>query len=208
SQTRAHGTGGTLHFILNNQIGSTVSHPRDARSSRYCADVARAIDAPVLHVNADDPDAVVTVARLATEYRMTFGADVIVDHVGYRRHGHFGSDDPTVTQPAVQRRIRSHPSATVIYAEKLAARGVGLHDEVERLKAEVLAPRPAGEPGSSNAPESNRAAHGDDSLPEALATSSVTTAVPLAQLQVLVRRLTTVPSHFVLHSDIQKILER
>jgi 2-oxoglutarate dehydrogenase E1 component len=110
SQTRGYGVGGTLHLILNNQIGSTVSHPRDSRSTLSCADVARAVDAPIVHVNADDPDAVVFAARLAAAFRATFGADIVVDHVGYRRHGHFLRDDPTITQPAMQRRIRRHRS--------------------------------------------------------------------------------------------------
>ena len=124
SQTRGYGVGGTLHLILNNQIGSTVSHPRDSRSTLSCADVARAVDAPIVHVNADDPEAVVFAARLATEFRATFGADIVVDHVGYRRHGHFFRDDPTITQPAMQRRIRRHRSVVSLYAEQLSRRGI------------------------------------------------------------------------------------
>src|SRR5207237_7050061 len=103
SQTRGYGVGGTLHLILNNQIGSTVSHPRDARSTLYCTDTARAIDAPIVHVNADDPDAVVFVAQLATDYRMKFGADIVVDHVSYHCHGCFTGDDLMITRPAIER---------------------------------------------------------------------------------------------------------
>src|SRR5262249_18966237 len=94
SQTRGYGVGGTLPIILNNQIGSTNSDPRDARSTLHGADIARAIDAPILHVNADDADAVVYAARIATDFRMKFGTDIVVDHVGYRRHGHFMADEP------------------------------------------------------------------------------------------------------------------
>ena len=106
SQTRGYHVGGTVHVILNNQVGSTVSHQHDARSTPYCTDVGRAVDAPILHVNADDPDAVWFAANLAIDYRMEFGADVIVDLVGYRRHGHNASDEATLTQPAMQRKIR------------------------------------------------------------------------------------------------------
>ena len=205
SQLRGYGTGGTLHLILNNQIGSTVSHPRDARSTRYCADLARAIDAPIMHVNADDPDAVAAIARVATEYRMTFGADIVVDHVGYRRHGHFGADDPRVTQPALQRRIRSHPSVAVIYGEKLAARGLDIADEAERLRASALAAMSEVQPGPSD-PRASEDAVGETRRVGAVQPPAVTTAVPLEQLQAIVGRLSGVPPRFALHSEVETLL--
>ncbi len=204
SQTRGYGTGGTLHLILNNQIGSTVSHPRDARSTQYCADLARAIDAPIVHVNADDPEAVVVVARLATDYRMTFGADIVVDHVGYRRHGHFGTDDPKVTQPAMQRRICNHHSVAVIYSQKLATRGVECTGRVERLRAMAVATMSDEKSAATDAPASEAAVR--EERPEASSAAAVTTAVPLAQLQAIVRRLSAVPPRFALHSDIEAML--
>jgi 2-oxoglutarate dehydrogenase E1 component len=205
SQLRGYGTGGTLHLILNNQIGSTVSHPRDARSTHYCADLARAIDAPIVHVNADDPDAVAAVARIATEYRMTFGADFVVDHIGYRRHGHFGADDPRVTQPALQRRIRSHPSVAAIYGKSLAARGLDLADEAERMRASALAAMSEVQPGPSD-PRASEDAIGAIRRVDAVQPSAVTTAIPLEQLQAIVGRLSGVPPRFALHSDVETLL--
>jgi 2-oxoglutarate dehydrogenase E1 component len=203
SQTRGYGTGGTVHVILNNQIGSTVSHPRDARSTQYCSDLARSIDAPILHVNADDPDAVLAVARLAAEYRMTFGADIVLDHIGYRRHGHFGADDPKVTQPALQRRIRSHPSVAAIYGEKLAERGIEVAGRVERMRANSLAMMDEVLPGPSVAPVVDEPP-GERRVSAPAAT--VTTAVPLAQLQAIVGRLSGVPARFSVHSDVETLL--
>jgi len=205
SQLRGYGTGGTLHLILNNQIGSTVSHPRDARSTHYCADLARAIDAPIVHVNSDDPDAVATVARIATEYRMTFGADFVVDHVGYRRHGHFGADDPRVTQPALQRRIRNHPSVAVIYGKKLGARGLDISDEADRLRANALTAMSEVQPGPSD-PRASEQGSGETRRIDAVQPSAVTTAVPLEQLQAIVGRMSGVPPRFALHSDVETLL--
>jgi 2-oxoglutarate dehydrogenase E1 component len=205
SQLRGYGTGGTLHLILNNQIGSTVSHPRDARSTHYCADLARAIDAPIVHVNADDPDAVAAIGRVATEYRMTFGADFVVDHVGYRRHGHFGADDPRVTQPALQRRIRRHPSVAVIYGAKLTARGLDLTDQAERLRTRALTAMSEVQPGPSEQRASEDASS-ETGRVDAIPSAAVTTAVPLEQLQSIVGRLSGVPLRFVLHSDVETLL--
>jgi 2-oxoglutarate dehydrogenase E1 component len=206
SQTRGYSVGGTVHLILNNQIGSTISHPRDSRSTAYCGDFARAIDAPVVHVNADDPEAVVLAARLATGYRLKFGADIIVDHVGYRRHGHFGGDDPTMTQPARQRRIRSQPSIVSLYADELAQRGLVRDGDLERLKAAALAELTApgnGDGTSSGAKSTVRAS----SAPDPSAERAVVTAVPIEQLRTLVHKLTAVPPGFALHAGIQKLID-
>jgi 2-oxoglutarate dehydrogenase E1 component len=205
SQTRGYGVGGTLHLILNNQIGSTVSHPRDARSTRFCADLARAIDAPIIHVNADDPDAAVAVVRLATAYRMQFGADIVIDHVGYRRHGHFGSDDPTMTQPAMQRRIRSRRSVVGIYADKLAAAGLASSGDLKRLKAAASAAMMEGLPAEGVAIEPNDA--GIEDVPLVAQANPIVTAIPVAHLQEMVRRLTTVPPGFELHAGIKKLVD-
>ncbi len=205
SQTRGYGVGGTLHVILNNQIGSTVSHPRDSRSTLYGADIARAVDAPILHVNADDPDAVVFAATLATEYRVRFGADIVVDHVGYRRHGHFMADDPTITQPAMQRRIRHHRGVVDIYAEQLAHRGLVGADDLQRLKAGMLAAlveTPVGKSGpvlASVPAESNR--------PRTEESRRVRTAIPISQLRTIIQRLATAPPEFELHPGVLKMQE-
>jgi 2-oxoglutarate dehydrogenase E1 component len=124
SQARAFYTGGTIHLIINNQVGFTTSDPHDARSTMYCSDVAKMLEAPIYHVNADDPEAVVFVARQALAYRMKFRKDVVIDLVCYRRLGHNEADEPAATQPVMYAKIRQHPTARQIYADKLIGEGV------------------------------------------------------------------------------------
>ena len=206
SQTRGYHVGGTIHVILNNQIGSTVSHPRDARSSQYCADVGRSIDAPILHVNADDPEATYFAAELAVAYRMEFAADVIVDLIGYRRYGHNSCDEAALTQPAMQGRICNHPSVVDLYARRLIQRELVTHQQVTDMRCAAWeamcdaesettrggTPVP-GRKSGSDARETNRGV-------------SVTTAVPLSHLQTLLQRLSDVPPTVVIHKKLEALL--
>ena len=131
SELSAYETGGTIHIISNNQVGFTTD-PEEARSSRYASNMAKIIRAPVLHVNADDPEAVIWVAQLAVAYRQKFKCDFVIDLIGYRRHGHNETDEPSFTQPLMYKKIKAHPTVLTLYSQKLAKEGVVSTDEVQK----------------------------------------------------------------------------
>jgi len=204
SQTRGYGVGGTLHLILNNQIGSTIWNPRDARSTMHCADYARAIDAPIIHVHGEDIGAILAVAEIATEFRVRFGTDVVVNHVSYRRFGHFGGDDPTMTQPAMQRNIRNRPTLVQMYAEQLVRAGIAAPGEAAAFKQAVtdaLASANASLATRSTAPQRTPISVREPHLP-------AVTSVPQEQLCRLLSRLADAPSRTVLHPTIEGLAQR
>jgi 2-oxoglutarate dehydrogenase E1 component len=145
SDLRGFSTHGTVHIVVNNQIGFTVSQAKDARSTLYCTDVARMVNAPIFHVNGDDPEAVLFVTQLAMDYRKTFSKDVVIDLVCYRRHGHNEADEPAATQPMMYRDIRSLPTTRALYAEKLVHDGVITAEQVDAMQREYRDRMDAGE---------------------------------------------------------------
>src|SRR4029453_9881953 len=138
SGLKGHPTGGSIHFIINNQIGFTTA-PRYQRSSPYCSDVAKMVEAPIFHVNGDDPEAVVPVAKIAPECRQRFQNPVVIDMFCSRRFGHNESDEPAFTQPLMYRAIRSHPSAVEIYGKRLIKEGVVTEQDVEAMQSRFRA---------------------------------------------------------------------
>lgn len=133
SQVDAFKVGGTIRVVINNQIGFTTSRQEDTRSTEYCTDIAKMVQAPIFHVNADDPEAVALISRIAVDYRNTFKRDVVIDLVCYRRHGHNEADEPNATQPLMYQKIKKHPVPKAIYAEQLVAEGSMTMDEIKSI---------------------------------------------------------------------------
>lgn len=210
SQLRGFRTGGTVHIIINNQIGFTASDSRDTRSSSYCSDVAKMIDAPIFHVNGDDPDAVMLITEIALDYRMRFNRDVVIDMVCFRKLGHNEQDEPLVTQPFMYRYIRKHPGTRAVYAERLAQEGAIKAEEAEQMIARYRQAMDEGrnsiEPAllvKSNKVTTDWTAFKGDIrwyMP-------VQTGVPVARLKNLAAQLSAIPEGFVLQSRVQKIVD-
>lgn len=210
SQTRGYGTGGTVHIIINNQIGFTTSDPRDSRSTLYCTDVAKMIEAPVFHVNGDDPEAVTMITELALDFRMKFHKDVVIDMVCYRRLGHNEQDDPMVTQPKMYQVISEHPGTRQLYAEKLEAEGIIKPGEADTM---VQAYREAMDAGI-NPNKKIRYSYKSPISVNWLAykkpvkwNDPVKTGISMEALKQLAERLTDIPEHFVLHKRVGKIIK-
>lgn len=198
AQTRGYGTHGTLHIVINNQIGFTTSDPRDARSTLYCTDVVKMIEAPVLHVNGDDPEAVVLAIQIAIDYRMQFHKDVVIDIVCFRKLGHNEQDTPAVTQPLMYKKIAQHPGTRALYAEKLVQQGVITAEEADGF---VKAYRKAMDDGHHTVDpvlSNYKSKYAVDWVPflNRKWTDAADTAVPLAELKRLGERITTVPENF------------
>ncbi len=208
AQTRGYGTGGTVHIVINNQIGFTTSDPRDARSTIYCSDVVKMIEAPVLHVNADDPEAVVLASQLAMDYRTEFGKDVVVDIVCYRKLGHNEQDTPALTQPLMYKKIAKHPGTRKLYAEKLAAQNTIPAEGGDQLVAEYRAAMDAGKHTNDPVLTNFKGKYAVDWAPflNKKWTDAADTAVPITELKRLAERITKVPENFKPHSLVEKVL--
>ncbi|MFO1407317.1 MAG: 2-oxoglutarate dehydrogenase E1 component [Steroidobacteraceae bacterium] len=211
SQARAFYTGGTIHVIVNNQVGFTTHDPRDTRSTLYCSDVAKMIEAPILHVNGDDPEAVVFAGRLALDYRMKFHKDVVIDLVCYRRLGHNEADEPAATQPVMYAAIRSKPTTRALYAARLEAEGAIAPGDADRMAEEYRNSLDDGDhqPATRNVIGTVGNAHTVDwtKYQDADWTEQVRTGVKLETLRDLGQRATSYPDGFVLHRQVQKIVE-
>ncbi len=207
SKLRGFRTGGTIHIVINNQIGFTVN-PHDARSSTYCTDIAKIVQAPILHVNGDDPEACCLATEIAIEYRNTFHEDIVLDLVCYRRHGHNESDAPEVTQPLMYQRIASHPTTGIIYRDSLVRDGIIRDSDYSAMvstyrdcldKVRRNKDRPAPSPVNSLQGRwegfvSHHAAEPD-------------TAVDAVELAMLARKVHRLPAEFSLHAKIETIFD-
>ncbi len=209
SGLRGYRTGGTMHFIINNQIGFTTA-PHYSRSSPYPSDVALMVQAPIFHVNGDDPESVVYAAKVATEYRQIFGKDVVIDMFCYRRFGHNEGDDPTMTQPIMYRRIKDQPTTLSIYAERLVREGGASKAEVDawvdELNAFLDSEFDAGRDYRANKADWLDGAWTGFSLPEDDDRRGKTEA-PAAWVKELGRRITELPRDFDMHKTVQRVVE-
>ena len=209
-----YSVGGAIHLVCNNQIGFTTD-PRHSRASPYCTDVGRVVNAPIFHVNADDPDAVVHVSRVAAEFRQKFHTDVVIDLIGYRRHGHNEIDEPMFTQPRMYQVIKKHPNVLELYSEKLINAGVVTPDDVQGLIGdyEQICEDALTESKSETKLEfrhwldspwkgffkDDQGTWTADKLPE--------TGVPMETLQRISDCISTAPSDITLHNGLKRVLK-
>ncbi|MES2206451.1 MAG: 2-oxoglutarate dehydrogenase E1 component [Pseudomonadota bacterium] len=208
SQTRYYRTGGTLHVVINNQIGFTTSDPRDTRSTIYCTDVAKMVEAPIFHVNGDDPEAVVLIGQIALDFRQTFKKDVFIDLVCFRRLGHNEQDEPMVTQPLMYRTISKHPGTRKLYADRLTSDGVLSDGEGDKMVADFRALLDKGSHTNKYILQSyipkfvvDWSQYKNRSWDEPVKTSL--SKDEIARFSTV---LTTVPENFKLHSRVEKIV--
>jgi len=209
AQTRGYGTGGTMHLVINNQIGFTTSDPRDARSTLYCTDVVKMIEAPVLHVNGDDPEAVVYAMQLAVDFRMEFNKDVVVDIICFRKLGHNEQDTPAMTQPLMYKKIGQHPGTRKLYADKLVAQNLTPTEFGDELVKDYRAAMDAGKHTVDPVLSNFKNKFAVDWMPflNRKWTDAADTAVPMTELKRLAERITTIPEHFKLHPLVEKVVK-
>jgi len=208
AQTRGYTTGGTVHIIINNQIGFTTSDPRDMRSTVYCTDIVKMVEAPVLHVNGDDPETVVLATQLALEYRMTFRKDVVLDIVCFRKLGHNEQDTPALTQPLMYKKIASHPGTRKLFADKLAAQGLGesLGDDMAKAyRAAMDAGKHTADPVLTNF-KTKFTVDWSPFMGKKW-TDAGETAIPMAEWKRLAEKITTIPESVTPHQLVKKVYD-
>ena len=208
AETRGYFTGGTVHIVINNQIGFTTSDPRDSRSTLYCSDVVKMIEAPVLHVNGDDPEAVVLATQIALEFRMEFQKDVVLDIICFRKLGHNEQDTPALTQPLMYKKIAQHPGTRRLYADRLQAQGMGEtlgDDMVKATRAALDAGKSTFDPVLTNF----KGKYAVDWTPYLGKkwTDAGDTAVPMAEWKRLADKITTIPATVTAHNLVKKVYD-
>ncbi len=208
AQTRGYGTFGTVHIVINNQIGFTTSDPRDTRSTSYCSDVVKMIEAPVLHVNGDDPDAVVFATQLACDFRHEFRKDVVVDIVCFRKLGHNEQDTPAVTQPLMYKKISQHPGTRKVYADRLVTQGLISAEYGDELVAKFRAAMDEGRHSADPVLSNYKSKFAVDWLPflNRKWTDAADTSVPKAELRRIAQRITAIPDDLKLHPLVEKVI--
>ncbi len=208
AQTRGYSTAGTVHLIINNQIGFTTSDPRDYRSTLYCTDIVKGVEAPVMHVNGDDPEAVVMAMQWALEYRMEFRKDVVLDIICFRKLGHNEQDTPALTQPLMYKKIAAHPGTRKLYADKLAAQGLGAtlgDDMFKAFRVAMDAGKHTVDPVLTNF-KSKYAVDWTSFLGKKW-TDAGDTAIPLAEWKRLAEKITTLPASLTAHTLVKKVYD-
>ena len=208
AQTRGYSTGGTVHIVINNQIGFTTSDPRDLRSTLFCTDIFKMVEAPVLHVNGDDPEAVVLASQLALEYRMTFNQDVVVDITCFRKLGHNEQDTPSLTQPLMYKKIAAHPGTRRVYADRLSSQGMGEtlgDDMVKAYRAALDEGRHTVDPVLTNF-KSKFAVDWAPFLGKKW-TDAGETAIPMSEWKRLAEKITTLPATITPHQLVKKVYD-
>ena len=209
SQTRAYKTGGTVHIIINNQVGFTTSRQDDARSTEYCTDVARMIQAPIFHVNADDPEAVLFVTQLALDFRYKFQKDVVIDLICYRRRGHNETDEPSSTQPLMYAAIKQHKSTRVLYAERLATENVVSMEEADSINSSYRNALDTGEHVAKSLVKEPSMELFVDWSPYIGHEWSpfFNTSMPLKNLQAIAKKLAEIPKDFTLQRQVKRVMD-
>ena len=206
SYTKGYGTGGTVHIVVNNQIGFTTSDPQETRSSFFCTDIAKMIEAPVLHVNGDDPEAVVHAVQLALDYRKAFGKSVVIDLVCFRRHGHQEQDTPNITQPLMYRSIGAHPGIRQIYANKLVASGLLTDEDVSSVAQTYRDSLENAQSDALDDSSENGSLAVDMAHPHSQ-DAGLYSAPTLEQIKALAERVSQLPTDLKLHPLVAKVIK-